>query len=136
MISKLSSFLGGIALTVALALPAFAESKNEAVVQAFMQDMINKHDISVADRIFTADFRDHTPIGDNRTVEDFKGFAQAIFTGFPDVVVNYAALVSEGDKITVRSKVQATHKGEFFGVPATGRSVKWTELHVFRIKDG
>ena len=42
MISKLSSFLGGVALTVALSLPAFAESKNEAVVQAFMQDMINK----------------------------------------------------------------------------------------------
>ncbi|HIM47151.1 MAG TPA: ester cyclase, partial [Alphaproteobacteria bacterium] len=32
--------------------------------------------------------------------------------------------------------VTATHQGEQFGIPATGKQAAWTELHVFRIVDG
>ncbi len=75
-------------------------------------------------------------MGQDLPVDAFKGFAQAMFAGFPDVSVEYTPIVGEGDLITVVGHGQATHTGDFFGVPATGRPVQWTEMHVFRIRDG
>jgi predicted ester cyclase len=36
----------------------------------------------------------------------------------------------------IRNHVRATHKGAFNGVPATGRPVAWSEIHIYRIASG
>ena len=98
--------------------------------------MINAHESTAVDRLFTADYREYTPMGNNEGTEAFKGFASAIFAAFPDVQVSYTPIASSGDLITVYGHITATHQGPLFGIPATGKSVAWTELHVFRICDG
>jgi predicted ester cyclase len=32
--------------------------------------------------------------------------------------------------------VTATHQGEFMGIPATGRRVGWTAIHIWRVENG
>ncbi len=134
------TFLAILMATGLMAAPALAGglsmAEKNAVVQAFAQDLINGHDLAVADGLFTADYKEHNPMGQDLPVDAFKGFAQAMFAGFPDVSVEYTPIVGEGDLITVVGHGQATHTGDFFGVPATGRPVQWTEMHVFRIRDG
>ena len=110
-----------------------AAAKNE-VVQAFADELINAHDASAIDRLFTEDYREHTPTGADQPAEAFKGLATAMFSAFPDVTVKYTPLVSENDLITVLGSATATHTGDFFGIAPTGRQVSWTEMHVFRIR--
>ena len=35
-----------------------------------------------------------------------------------------------------RTQTSATHTGEFNGIPATGKQVGWTEIHIYRLIDG
>ena len=60
----------------------------------------------------------------------------AVLQAFPDVHASILDLIAEGDKVVERTEAGGTHKGEFNGVPPTGRPVKWSELHVYRIENG
>ena len=137
MRTNMSSFFAAIIIVAGMSAMARAgEDANFAVVTSFANDVINAHDVAAVDQLFTADYREYTPMGTNEGSEAFKGFASAIFTAFPDVQVTYTPIVSSGDLITVYGHVTATHQGPLFGIPATGKTVAWTELHVFRISDG
>jgi predicted ester cyclase len=45
-------------------------------------------------------------------------------------------VVEAGDTLVIRSVITATHSGEFLGVPATGRTVSYDAVDMFRVKDG
>ena len=48
------------------------------------------------------------------------------FTAFPDLDVHIDELIAEGD----------THKGDFMGIPATGKKATFTEMHMIRLANG
>ena len=41
-----------------------------------------------------------------------------------------------GDKVVERSSAVATHGGPMLGKPPSRRRVQWTEIHIYRMKDG
>jgi predicted ester cyclase len=44
--------------------------------------------------------------------------------------------VAEGDKVATRWRALGTHRGVFAGVPATGRRVAITAIHLHRVAGG
>jgi steroid delta-isomerase-like uncharacterized protein len=54
----------------------------------------------------------------------------------PDIHYTIEDMVAEGDKVAVRYVMTATHKGEFMGIPATGKKIKLTQAFFYRFKDG
>ena len=44
--------------------------------------------------------------------------------------------VAEDDKVVTRWSASGTHAGDFAGVPATGRLVTVTGIHIHRIRHG
>src|SRR5829696_4627805 len=54
--------------------------------------------------------------------------------GFPDVVSTIEDLIAEGEKVAARWRARATHRGEYVGVPPTGREVEFTGISVYRIE--
>jgi steroid delta-isomerase-like uncharacterized protein len=56
--------------------------------------------------------------------------------GFPDVVSTIEDLIAEGEKVAARWRARATHRGEYVGVPPTGREVEFTGISVYRIEGG
>lgn len=55
---------------------------------------------------------------------------------FPGIQAEIEDLFSEGDRIAVRLTFRGTHRGEFQGVPATGRHVEYTSIELYRTADG
>jgi steroid delta-isomerase-like uncharacterized protein len=55
---------------------------------------------------------------------------------FPDLRVEINDLIAEGDKVVARNTVTGTHRGEFMGIPPTGRRVAYDEIFVVRFADG
>jgi len=123
-------------LAIPVLSPANADTaKLNQAVKTFAA-VINGHDANAVDRLFDQSYRQHTPMARDQPAKAFKGFAMAMFKAFPDVKATYTPMVAQGDRITFTGTVSGTHKGPFFGMPATGKRIRWTEMHIFRVRAG
>ena len=111
------------------------EEKNKDFIHAFNEDFWNKQNIAAFEKYYTADFILHNADGD-LNCEQYKGLCQAYFTAFPDLHITTDDLVAEGDKVVKVWTANSTHKGEFMGIPATGKRIVIKGIEVFRIADG
>ena len=94
------------------------------VIVGQLYQRLNAGDLTVVDDLVSDDFVEH---------EEFPGLApnkeglRQLFTmfhaGFENAKFEVDDLIGEGDKVFVRARMTGTHRGEFMGVPATGRTV-------------
>ena len=45
-------------------------------------------------------------------------------------------IMADGDKVTARFTARGTHKGEFMGLPPTGKPITMTGIEIFRVENG
>ena len=77
---------------------------------------------------YATDYVEHTPQpGVPPTREGFKQTAIALKKAFPDLRYTIDDVVDGGDRIVHRLTASGTMKGEFAGMPATGKHATWTE---------
>lgn len=57
-------------------------------------------------------------------------------TAFPDVRLDVKSVIAEGDRVSMRISVTATHTGPFMDLAPTGREVTWHTAEEFRFADG
>jgi predicted ester cyclase len=57
-------------------------------------------------------------------------------TGFPDVRVEILDQIAEGDKVTTRKLLHATHTGDFMGIPPSRKKVAIRVIDIIRLHDG
>ncbi len=57
-------------------------------------------------------------------------------TAFSDFSTTIEQLLADGDWVAFRLRHRGTHRGEFLGVPPTGRQVEFTSLVFNRVKNG
>jgi steroid delta-isomerase-like uncharacterized protein len=55
---------------------------------------------------------------------------------FPDLEARIDDVVAAGDRVAVRVSFSGTHAGEFQGIPATGRTVRYVSHEFYRVADG
>jgi steroid delta-isomerase-like uncharacterized protein len=70
---------------------------------------------------------------------DWNGHKQllaAVTRAFSDLIHNIIDMVAGGDKVAVRLTVTGTHKGEFQGIPPTGKRLYLDEMAFLTIMDG
>ncbi|MCH8298175.1 MAG: ester cyclase [Chloroflexi bacterium] len=110
---------------------------NKEVVSRFIEEFKNKANHGIVDELMSPDFVHH--LTDPRLPAGRDGITalgQVIVGGFPDVHASVKELLADGDKVIERTQTSATHTGEFNGIPATGRQVGWTEIHIYRLENG
>jgi len=91
----------------------------------------------VAETIIHPDFFDHTnPPGMQHGLEGHKAIVRLFRSVFPDLRWDIDDLIAEGDRVVARTTMRGTHRGDFFGIPPTGRSVEMRGVHIMRIADG
>lgn len=54
---------------------------------------------------------------------------------FPRYALLAEDMIAEGDKVVVRFTMQATHQGDFMGIPPTSRQVNVPGIIIYRIAD-
>lgn len=56
---------------------------------------------------------------------------------FPDFHMEVRDVIAEGDKVVGHFKCSGTHKGEWRGIPPTGRRFEGVdEIYIFQVQDG
>jgi predicted ester cyclase len=61
---------------------------------------------------------------------------KAFYAGFPDGKHTIEEVVATGDHVVVFARWGGTHRGEFQGVPATGRRVSFTAIEAYKLEGG
>ena len=111
--------------------------ENKTLIRRLKEEVINDRDPSAADRFFATGFSTLNPIpGREPGIQGLKRALKEFFVAFPDVHETIKELVVEGDKVAVMGTIHATHRGEFMGIPATGRSVTFAINEIYAIREG
>jgi steroid delta-isomerase-like uncharacterized protein len=97
---------------------------------------VNLRDLDALFALYAPDFRNHAADGTASGVEE----ARAVLASFLDAVPDFAAtpvrVIAEDDWFAITFVLTGTNTGPFNGTPATGRSIKVLEVHMFKVTDG
>jgi steroid delta-isomerase-like uncharacterized protein len=101
-------------------------------------EVFNKGNLDAADEVMAPDYIEHAPIppGLPPSLPGFKLFIPAFRAAFPDFQYTVDDVIAEGDKVVVRLTAHGTQKGEFAGLPASGREATWSEIHIVDMAEG
>lgn len=112
--------------------------ENKALYRRFVDEVINKKNLAVMDELMTPDYIEHDemPPGMASGVEGMKQMLGMFFSAFPDMQTTTEDVIAEGDLVVGRHTTTGTHKGDFMGIPATGKSISIGEIHIVRIANG
>ena len=110
--------------------------ENKAVVRRFVDEVQNKQNLNFVDELFSPDCVDHSGMALGGGIEGIKRFFTMIIAAFPDAHFTIQDQVAEGDRVVTRKTLRATHKGELFGIPATGKRIEMNVIDIMRVVDG
>ena len=114
-----------------------AAAENKAVITSFVEEVINKGQLERVDHLVALDFVELDPLpGQQQGREGLKQVISAFRTAFPDIHWVVEEMVGEGDKVFSRFTWHGTHRGEFFGVPATSKQITVKGMVVDRLVAG
>ena len=113
--------------------------ENKALVRRVFE-AFNNQNLAVVDELleerYAPAFVWHdAPPGFSPGLAGFKQAFTASWTAFPDGHWTIEDQIAEGDKVTTRYTGRGTHRGEFLGVPPTGKQASWTGIEIDRIEE-
>ena len=111
--------------------------ENEAVVRRFIEECVNRNNLSLADELFSPGYINNAATSD--IPPDLEGYKQRLaymIEAFPDLNIAIEDIFSYEDRVAVRLTVRGTHKGSYIGVPPTGVQATWTAIAIYKLEDG
>ncbi len=109
---------------------------NKALARRGFEETMNQRNLAVLDELHVPDFVFHAASRTIQGREPFKQFISMFLTAFPDLHVTIEDMIGEGDRVVVRFTYGGTHKGDFMGIPPTGKQVAVTGISIMRVANG
>jgi steroid delta-isomerase-like uncharacterized protein len=111
--------------------------ENKAIMNRFMEEVINRRNLAAADEIVAEDFVELDPLpGQEQGREGLKQVIAMLIAAFPDFWWTVEEQIAEGDKVVSRFIWSGTHKGDFMGIPPTGSQVTVQGVAIDRVVEG
>jgi steroid delta-isomerase-like uncharacterized protein len=114
-----------------------AAETNKLVMDRFLE-FINTASEKLAQELISPNAVFHVP-GRPEPMRGPAGYLAIIGMmrgGFPDIQWTLEEMVAEGDKVAARFTMRGTHRGTFFGVPPTGKTISVQAMNIYRLSGG
>lgn len=99
---------------------------NKVLVRRLVDEAVGRRNLDVLEELADGEFAELA----RRWVRPFQ-------SAFPDFEMEIVELVAEGDRVVAHFRCSGTHRGEWLGLPATGRRFeKVDEIYIFRVQGG
>jgi steroid delta-isomerase-like uncharacterized protein len=108
--------------------------ENKALVCRVIEHW-NRREMDAFFELLAPEYIEHLPTGDI-SLEQLKQFAPKFFAAFPDIHITIEDMVAEGARVAVRLTWRGTHKGEYMGIPPTGKKFDISVANIIKIVDG
>lgn len=116
----------------------WSTEQNKAVIIKLLEE-VDRGNLEIFHEYYAADYVDHTPSPLRELAPGLEGIKQAfrlLYSAFPDTVHVIDDLIAEGDKVVVRLHATATHTGQIFDTPPTGKKVTLSSIVIYRLEQG
>jgi steroid delta-isomerase-like uncharacterized protein len=111
--------------------------ENKNVISMFIEDVLNQGWLERADDLVVEDFVELDPLpGQSPGREGLKQVIREMRTSFPDMHWKAEEMIAEGEKVSTRFTWTGTQRGEFIGIPATGRTIAVKGVVIDRLLAG
>ena len=105
------------------------------IVQRMFGEVINNGRMDLLDELFDPAFISHTARGDlNR--DAFRAFVAGWRSAFPDLHCDVSQLIEEGDDVSWTIRATGTMKGEFNGMPPSGKQMDFLSMNHGVMRNG
>ena len=112
---------------------------SKQIFRRYFDEVTNQGNLDLVDEIFAPTYAHHDPANPDEAiggVKDVKFHLAALRKAFPDIAFHVEEMIEDGDEIVVRWSARCTHTGDYFGIPATGKSAVITGMNTWRMADG
>ena len=113
-------------------------SSPSEVIRRLYREFWNERRIEVVDQLLSQSHALSSPHISGPMVgpSAYKAQLAVFVSGFPDLRFTVEETVCENDKIAVSWTLTGTHKGEFLGIPPTGKQISIAGITIHQIVDG
>src|SRR6478672_5268380 len=92
------------------------------IARETIETLFTTHDLSVLDP--------------HPGMESLRKVFPAFIKGLPDIKIELQQQVVEGNRVSSHWVFNATHLGNLYGIPPTGKAVKFQNINIMKIEDG
>ena len=103
-----------------------SSEQNKRLVRRLIDEAVGKRNLDVLDELAAGEF-----------AQVAKRWVRPFQSAFPDFEMEIVELIADDEKAVGQFECSGTHRGEWLGVPGTGRRFEnIDEIYIFEIKDG
>jgi len=115
-----------------------SKEQNKALLRRAIKEVFIQGKTGLIDELFSPGFVEHEelPPGIPPGREGVKQISSLFRSAFPDLKIKIDDMIADGDKVVIRCTWSGTHKGEFMGIPPTGKSVSFGVIDIVRFAGG
>jgi len=113
------------------------EEENKESIRRLTEEVCNNKNFSLLPEVVAEDFRSYGSEGEGmKGLDDFRLGIEMTFKAFPDFRYEIEDMFAVDDKLAVRYRLTGTHKGEWMGIPPTGKKFNTTSIYLCRMENG
>jgi len=107
-----------------------------AIARDYVDRVFNGHNGALARDYFSADVTFHAlTVGTLSGVDTVVPVLVGLIDALSDIDAQVQDVIASGDLVALRQVVKARHTGTLLGMPATGQSIQWDAVDIYRIND-
>jgi predicted ester cyclase len=111
--------------------------ENEALVRRYFEEAWVKRNMAATDELMVPNYVEHQiPDGRLTSRHSLKQLLAMYYKAFPDMKSVLHDIFAQGDRVMYRWSVNATHLGDWLGIPPTGNHMRATGITIYRIAGG
>jgi len=115
---------------------AQTEEQNKAVVHQFFEALDSQNFNRFIELLAPGAVLHGARPEEDITAQNAAQYLEPFYRALPDLTHNIEDIFAKGDKVVARGFIQATHKAELQGIPATGNRLKYYQIAIFQVVDG
>lgn len=112
------------------------QEQNKALVRRIFEEGINQNKQGIFDELIAPSYVNHDIPAPTPGLDGFKMVIGMFLAAFPDMRVTIEEELAEGNKIITRGYFTGTHKGDFQGIPPTGKQIKVKYIDIWLVENG
>jgi steroid delta-isomerase-like uncharacterized protein len=111
--------------------------RNKQVMKKFVE-FINTADVKLSKELISEKAVFYAPTSPDplRGPSGYMDVLAMMHGGFPNIKWIVEDLIAENDIVAVHFTLQGTHRGNFFGIPATGKEIRVSAMNFYYFEDG
>jgi steroid delta-isomerase-like uncharacterized protein len=117
--------------------PSTGPIDGQTLARRYFEEVWNQGKVDVLDELLAPDYVNHTPSVGNPPPgpNGLTPIVLAIRRAFPDLHFTIEDVIQTADAVVIRTRMRGTHRGDFFGIAPTHRTVDVMQIQIERVRN-